>query len=61
MARNECELPNPIRDVTDDESGQGLSEYALILAFIVIVAIAALRALGTTIEASGGFKLFDLI
>ena len=34
----------------DDESGQGLAEYALILALIAIVAIVALLYLGTQIS-----------
>ncbi len=33
-----------------DESGQGLAEYALILVFIAIVAVAALTFLGPTIS-----------
>ncbi len=35
----------------DDEEGQGLAEYALILALIAIIAIAALIFLGTQISA----------
>jgi pilus assembly protein Flp/PilA len=35
---------------TDDESGQGLAEYALILALIAIVAIAALAFFGLQIS-----------
>jgi len=35
---------------TRDESGQGLSEYALILLFIGIVAIAALTFLGSDVS-----------
>ena len=34
----------------DDETGQGLAEYALILALIAIVAIIALLFLGTQIS-----------
>ena len=34
----------------DDESGQGLAEYALILALIAIVAIVALLFLGNQIS-----------
>jgi Flp pilus assembly pilin Flp len=34
----------------DDEGGQGLAEYALILALIAIVAIVALIFLGTQIS-----------
>jgi pilus assembly protein Flp/PilA len=34
----------------DDEAGQGLAEYALILALIAIVAIIALLFLGTQIS-----------
>ena len=36
--------------VDDDESGQGLAEYALILALIAIVAIIALLFLGSQIS-----------
>ena len=35
---------------TDEERGQGLAEYALILALIAIVAIASLIFLGDTIN-----------
>ena len=35
---------------TDEESGQGLAEYALILALIAIVAIVALLFLGGQIS-----------
>jgi pilus assembly protein Flp/PilA len=34
-----------------DERGQGLAEYALILALIAVVVIAAVTLLGTNIEA----------
>ena len=34
----------------DDEGGQGLAEYALILALIAIVAIVALIFLGTQVS-----------
>ena len=36
--------------VTRDEEGQGLAEYALILALIAIVAIAALIFLGSNVS-----------
>jgi Flp pilus assembly pilin Flp len=36
--------------VSREESGQGLAEYALILFFIAVVAIAALTFLGTDIS-----------
>lgn len=39
-------LQNRLFQVLRDEEGQGLSEYALILVFIAIVAIAALTFLG---------------
>lgn len=42
----------------NSESGQGLAEYALILAFIALVCIVALGALGTAISSSPGFSLF---
>jgi pilus assembly protein Flp/PilA len=34
----------------DDEEGQGLTEYALILALIAIIAIAALTLLGGSVS-----------
>ena len=40
-------LMNPLRR---DEEGQGLAEYALILALIAIVAIIALIFLGTQVS-----------
>ena len=39
------------------ESGQGLAEYALIIAFVTIVCIAALTALGVAVAGSPGFNL----
>jgi len=44
-----------------EESGQGLAEYALILAFVAIACVGALGALGTAINGSPGFGLFDLV
>ena len=38
------------RIIRDDESGQGLAEYALILALIAIVAIIALIFLGNQVS-----------
>jgi len=40
-----------LRSLFDDDSGQGLVEYALIVAFIAIIVIAALRVLGTRVSA----------
>ena len=37
--------------ITRDERGQGLAEYALILALIAVVVIAAVTLLGTNINA----------
>ena len=39
----------------DGEAGQGLAEYALILALIALVCIIALRQLGVSIANSPGF------
>jgi Flp pilus assembly pilin Flp len=36
--------------VLDDEDGQGLTEYALILVFIAVVAIVALQFLGGNVK-----------
>lgn len=43
----------------DDERGQGLAEYSLILAFVALAAIAALGLLGDAIANSPGFALFS--
>jgi Flp pilus assembly pilin Flp len=40
------------------EDGQGLAEYALILAFIAAVCVGALGALGGAIANSPGFSMF---
>ncbi|MDZ7728122.1 MAG: hypothetical protein U5Q44_07955 [Dehalococcoidia bacterium] len=45
----------------DDESGQGLAEYALLLVLIAIACVGALGALGQAINASDGFKVFDIL
>ena len=39
------------------ESGQGLAEYALILAFIAIVCVGAVGTLGATIRDSSAWTL----
>ena len=39
-----------LRRTTGNQRGQGLAEYALILALIVVVAVAALVFLGTNIS-----------
>ena len=45
------DMPSTIRlAAVDDERGQGLAEYALILALIAIVAIVALIFLGNSIS-----------
>jgi hypothetical protein len=43
----------------EDEAGQGLAEYALILALVALVCIGALGALGGAIAASPGFQIFS--
>ena len=41
----------PVRiEILRDEAGQGLAEYALILAFIAVVAVTALIFLGSDIS-----------
>ena len=45
------DMPSTIRlAIVDDERGQGLAEYALILALIAIVAIVALIFLGSQVS-----------
>ncbi len=44
-----------LRKRSGGEAGQGLAEYALILAFIALVCIAALQQLGVAIANSPGF------
>lgn len=41
----------------EDETGQGLAEYALILALIALVCVAALGTLGQAIANSPGFSV----
>ncbi len=41
----------------DDELGQGLAEYALILALIALACVAALVTLGQAIANSPGFSI----
>ena len=48
MSMFEIRRPLPFRH--DDDAGQGLAEYALILALIAIVAIVALTFLGGQIS-----------
>ncbi len=60
MARHNLDASRAEHDVTDHESGQGLAEYSLIIAFVALVAIAGLNILGRAIADSDGFKLFDL-
>jgi pilus assembly protein Flp/PilA len=43
-------LPARLRALVSDQRGQGLAEYALILALIAIVSILALIFLGTQIS-----------
>ncbi|MFN0147813.1 MAG: Flp family type IVb pilin [Dehalococcoidia bacterium] len=46
-----------LEDELTAESGQGLAEYALILAFIAIVCAAALGTLGTTLANSAAWTI----
>jgi hypothetical protein len=51
--------PGDPRQDPQGEAGQGLAEYALILAFVALVCIGALGALGGAIAASPGFQIFS--
>ncbi|WP_366924538.1 Flp family type IVb pilin [Metallumcola ferriviriculae] len=43
-------MSNLLKRLINEESGQGMVEYALIIALIAIVVMAALGPLGTTIK-----------
>jgi pilus assembly protein Flp/PilA len=43
-------MKEKINWITNEEDGQGMVEYALLLALVVIVAIGALSILGETIN-----------
>ena len=43
-------MKNMMNWIANEEEGQGMVEYALILALISIVAIVALSTLGTTVN-----------
>jgi pilus assembly protein Flp/PilA len=49
MLRLVIDVQNWLGRALRDEEGQGLAEYALILAFIAVVCIAALQLLGVSI------------
>lgn len=57
MGRFPKRIATAIRSVRErnDESGQGLAEYALILALVALACIAALGGLGGAIASSPGF------
>jgi len=44
-----------MKDLILKEEGQGLVEYALIVGLIAVVAIAALSAMGSSVNIRGGF------
>jgi pilus assembly protein Flp/PilA len=48
--RNESTMVNFIGRFVRDEEGQDLVEYAMLLAFIALIAIAGVRTLGTTVN-----------
>jgi pilus assembly protein Flp/PilA len=50
MLRLTIDLQNQLVRAMRNEEGQGLTEYALIIAFIAVVAIAALILLGGNIS-----------
>jgi Flp pilus assembly pilin Flp len=50
MMRDAVDLLLPRRSARDEESGQDLLEYALLVALIVLVAIGAVATVGTTIN-----------
>ena len=45
-------LRHAIASALDDERGQGLTEYALILALIAVVAIVALQFVGGNVQSA---------
>jgi len=43
-------LRDELQDLRDDESGQAMVEYALILALVSVAAIGILKVLGSTVS-----------
>ncbi len=43
-------MKNLVRQLWNDESGQDLTEYALLLVLVALVAVAALQGLATAIN-----------
>jgi len=43
-------LTNVLRGLWKDESGQDLTEYALLMVLIALVAVASMKTLGTTVS-----------
>lgn len=43
-------MDETIKKLWNDEQGQGFTEYALILGLVVVVALATLSPLGTTLR-----------
>jgi len=43
-------MQKPLRKLINDQSGQSLTEYAMILVMVVIVCIVAVGLIGTTIK-----------
>jgi Flp pilus assembly pilin Flp len=58
MAQLKARWALRLMKTVNGEPGQGLAEYALILAFIALACVAALGALGQGIANSPGFSLF---
>ncbi len=58
MIRRIHQTVSALRERRASDAGQGLAEYALILAFVALACVAALIAFGDAVKNSPGWTIF---